>query len=366
MADHTALTEADLAAVDELLADADSARTSSYPGDRADRQPVHTVYVPADRFHPELAQEWGAAAAAALAKDAPGPEDLAAATGLDADEVDAVWAGMVAKLESEPIEDLRVDLEDGYGTRPDEQEDRHAVAAGEAIAAAVKAGIAPPFLGIRFKSLEGGTRRRGLRSLDLVLGALLAEGPLPAGWVVTLPKVTSVAQVQRVRRRLRASGAGVRPGRACARLRDPGGDAAGDPVERRHRRGRADAACRGRAAARRCTSAPTTTPRAGHFRRPSGDGPPLRRPREVGHATGRGGHRRPGQRRLDQHHPGRRPGRGPLGLGLARPARAPLTGARLLSGLGPPSGPAADPLHRDVHVLPQRAWSGPARASTRT
>ena len=196
MADHIALTEADLAAVDDLLADADSARTSSYPGDRADRQPVHTVYVPADRFHPELAQEWGAAATAALTKDAPGPSDLAAATELDPDEVEAVWERVVAKLESEPIEDLRVDLEDGYGTRPDEEEDRHAVAAGEAIAAAVKAGTAPPFLGIRFKSLEGGTRRRGLRSLDLVLGALLAAGPLPAGWVVTLPKVTSVAQVR--------------------------------------------------------------------------------------------------------------------------------------------------------------------------
>ncbi len=195
MADRTALTENDLAAIDVLLTEADSARTSSYPGDRADRQPVHTVYVPADRFHPELAQEWGAAAAAALAKDASGPEELAAATGLDADEVGAVWARAVAKLESEPIEDLRVDLEDGYGTRPDEQEDRDAVAAGGAIAAAVRAGNAPPFLGIRFKSLEGGTRRRGLRSLDLVLGALLAVGPLPAGWVVTLPKVTSVAQV---------------------------------------------------------------------------------------------------------------------------------------------------------------------------
>ena len=146
-------------------------------------------------FIRELTQEWGAAAAAALAKDAPRPQDLAAATGLDVDEVGAVWARMVAKLESEPIEDLRVDLEDGYGTRPDEEEDRHAVAAGEAIAAAVKAGSAPPFLGIRFKSLEGGTRRRGLRSLDLVLGALLADGPLPAGWVVTLPKVTSVSQV---------------------------------------------------------------------------------------------------------------------------------------------------------------------------
>ena len=181
MADHIALTEADLAAVDDLLAEADSARTSSYPGDRADRQPVHTVYVPADRFHPELAREWGAAATAALTKDAPGPSDLAAATELDPDEVEAVWERVVAKLESEPIEDLRVDLEDGYGTRPDEEEDRHAVGAGEAIAAAVQAGTAPPFLGIRFKSLEGGTRRRGLRSLDLVLGALLAAGPLPAG-----------------------------------------------------------------------------------------------------------------------------------------------------------------------------------------
>ncbi len=57
-------------------------------------------------------------------------------------------------------------------------------------------GVAPPFLGIRFKSLEGATRRRGLRSLDLVLGALLDAGPLPAGWVVTLPKVTSVDQVR--------------------------------------------------------------------------------------------------------------------------------------------------------------------------
>ena len=61
----------------------------------------------------------------------------------------------------------------------------------------MRAGAAPPFLGIRFKSLEGGTRRRGLRSLDLVLDSLLSEvALLPPGWVVTLPKVTSVAQVR--------------------------------------------------------------------------------------------------------------------------------------------------------------------------
>jgi len=190
-----ALAEADLAAVDTLLDSADAERLANYPGDRTDRQPVHTVYVPADRFHRDLVAEWGAAAAAALARHAPTAEDMAAVTGLAPEQVHDVWGPVSAKLDREPIEDLRVDLEDGYGQRPDEEEDRHALAAGHAIAAAVAGNVAPPFIGIRFKSLERGTRRRGLRTLDLVLGAVLSAGPLPGGWVVTLPKVTSVAQV---------------------------------------------------------------------------------------------------------------------------------------------------------------------------
>jgi hypothetical protein len=192
--DTPALTEADFAAVDSLLAAADAERADHYPGERTDRQPVHTVYVPADRFHSDLVLEWGAAAAAALARHAPTAEDMSAATGLDLEQVRAVWGAVIGKLEREPIEDLRVDLEDGYGQRPDEEEDRHALAAGHAIAAAVATNVAPPFIGIRFKSLEAGTRRRGLRTIDLVLGAVLSAGPLPGGWVVTLPKVTSVAQ----------------------------------------------------------------------------------------------------------------------------------------------------------------------------
>jgi citrate lyase beta subunit len=194
-APRRALGEDDLAALDAALAPADARRRSRYPGDRTDRQPVHTVYVPADRFHPGLGPAWGAAAAAALAADAPGPDELAAVVGLPVEEVRSVWDAIVAKLAAEPIEDLRVDLEDGYGSQPDEVEDRDAVAVGRALATTVAAGTAPPYLGLRFKSLEGGTRRRGLRSLDLVLGALLAEAPLPAGWVLTLPKVTSVEQV---------------------------------------------------------------------------------------------------------------------------------------------------------------------------
>ena len=190
------LSAADLDALDAALAPADAERLARYPGDRTDRQPVHTVYVPADRVAADLAAAWGARARAALHAHAPTPDALATATGLPAGEVRDVWDLVLAKLDREPVEDLRVDLEDGYGTRPDGEEDGHAVAAGTALAGAVAAGTAPPYVGVRFKSLEAGTRRRGLRSLDLLLGALLAGAALPPGFVVTLPKVTSVAQVE--------------------------------------------------------------------------------------------------------------------------------------------------------------------------
>lgn len=69
------------------------------------------------------------------------------------------------------------------------------MSAGATLARSVAAGTAPPFAGIRFKSFERATRRRGMRTLDLFLGALLDGGPLPPGFVVTLPKVTAVEQV---------------------------------------------------------------------------------------------------------------------------------------------------------------------------
>ena len=189
------LSEEDLEAIDRRLAADDAARERTYPGTLTTRQPVHTVYVPADQFHVEVAEEWGAAAYAALNRYAPRPEDMARITGLDLDAVRAVWPAVREKLRREPIEDLRIDLEDGYGTRPDDEEDMHAAMVGLELAAAVSTGSAPPFLGIRCKSLEPATRRRGLRTLDLVLRTLLEGAELPAGWVITLPKVTSVAQV---------------------------------------------------------------------------------------------------------------------------------------------------------------------------
>jgi citrate lyase beta subunit len=190
-----ALDEALFGELDERLAEADARLAGDYPGDPGTRQPVHTVYVPADRFSTGTVTEWGRTALALLDAHAPDAATLAAATGTDPAVAAQVFDRVRAKLSTEPVEDLRVDFEDGYGWRDDGTEDAAAVAVADALADLV--GV--PFAGIRFKCLERASRRRGLRTLDLVLARLLdrrgADG-LPPGFVVTLPKVTSVEQVE--------------------------------------------------------------------------------------------------------------------------------------------------------------------------
>ena len=181
--------------LDAVLADTDRLLAAAYPGDAGTRQPVHTVYIPADRCVPALPENWGTEALAAV--EAEGTlTGLAAEAGLSAELAAAVVPLVEAKLRSEPVEDLRLDFEDGYGIRPDEEEDGHARQAAAAVADAVAAGTAPPFVGIRFKSFEAATRARGVRTLDLFLAGLLAAGELPEGLVLTLPKVSTVEQVE--------------------------------------------------------------------------------------------------------------------------------------------------------------------------
>ena len=153
--------------VDALCAPADAALARFYPGPRRGRQPVHTVYVPADRITPGLVDSWSAAALPL--------------TGFLGDDV---RSRVEAKLRTEPIEDLRVDCEDGY-TGADEDADARSAAA--ALRAADRR---PPFLGIRIRSFEPPTRRRALRTLSIFLDAL--AGPC----IVTLPKVSHPAQVE--------------------------------------------------------------------------------------------------------------------------------------------------------------------------
>jgi citrate lyase beta subunit len=182
-----ALPEEVYGELDRLLTPGDALRLARYPGEWPQRQPVHTCYVPADAVVPELASAWGSAALDAL--DEHGLPDL----GLDHELVEQLLPRVRWKLATEPIEDLRVDAEDGYRGAPDHEDD-DVLRAAAAVAADAQAGIAPPSFGIRAKSLEAPTRRRGVRSLDLFLGTLGAEGPRQA--VVTLPKVTDIDQVK--------------------------------------------------------------------------------------------------------------------------------------------------------------------------
>lgn len=191
----TGLSDNDFATVDGMLNRTDALLAREYPGDDGRRQPVHTVYVPADKFVPGFIADWGMRAIDAV-RDHGGLELLCSDLGVPSDLAAGVAARVAEKLDTEPIEDLRLDFEDGYGDRGNAAEDADAVAAATAVAAAVTDGTAPPFIGIRFKCFELATRARGIRTLDLFIGGLVALGGLPEGLVLTLPKVSTVSQVE--------------------------------------------------------------------------------------------------------------------------------------------------------------------------
>ena len=166
-------------------------------GEGAERQPVHTVYGGAHLFRADTAPRLGARALEALDLYAPDAATLAQALGTDA-HAEAVWERVRAKLTREPVDDFRIDFEDGYGVRPDAEEDEHAEAAAREVARGMAEGKLPPFIGIRVKALTAETRARAVRTLHRFAETLLrtTNGVLPPGFVVTLPKVTVPEQTE--------------------------------------------------------------------------------------------------------------------------------------------------------------------------
>ncbi len=206
--------------LDARLAATDVALAERYPGPAPGRHPVHTVYIPADRYDAGAVADWGEAGSAALAEHGGDDAELAAVLGIPVQLLGPVRARVAAKLHREPVEDLRVDFEDGYGRRADAEEDADATAAGAVLGAARAARaaggsrpgpcarpggpaqvpglvppVAPPFAGLRCKSLEADTRARAVRTLDLFLAAYLAAGGDPGALIVTCPKVSTPEQV---------------------------------------------------------------------------------------------------------------------------------------------------------------------------
>ena len=169
-----------------------------YPGEADGRQPVHTVYGGAHLFTADTAPRLGALALRALDEFAPDAETFARAILLTPGvDPEAIYQRVRDKLRREPVEDYRLDFEDGYGVRPDAEEDATAIAGATAVARGLAEGTLPPFIGIRVKSLSGELARRAVRTLDLFLATLLdrAGGRLPPGFAVTLPKITVADQV---------------------------------------------------------------------------------------------------------------------------------------------------------------------------
>lgn len=190
------LHEDSMAGWGERLGTVSARLGDDFPGEGAGRQPVHTVYGGAHLFAANTAERLGALSLAALEQWVRGPEDLASILDIPIALATPVHRLVVEKLRREPVEDFRIDFEDGYGHRPDDEEDGHASSAAEELATGMKAGTLPPFSGIRIKSLSGELHRRSLRTLDLfITTAVEAGGLLPPGFTVTLPKVQDVEQV---------------------------------------------------------------------------------------------------------------------------------------------------------------------------
>jgi len=223
------LSDQSIKPIAERLQAANHVFMQGYPGETGGRQPVHTVYGGAHLFKADSVQRLGTIAERVLQEYAADfvvfaqtiglpdverlPDVLSYAHGLkarlesDPDTVRlenkpawlafTIFSRVQEKLRREPVEDFRIDFEDGYGNRPDAEEDGHAESAAIEVANGMAAGTLPPFIGIRIKPFTEELRHRSTRTLDIFVSTVLEKtgGKLPANFVVTLPKITIPEQV---------------------------------------------------------------------------------------------------------------------------------------------------------------------------
>ncbi len=192
-----------LSAQVHALREANLAFSRRYPGESGVRQPVHTVYGGGHLFRSDTPRKLGDVALRALEEYAPDAATFARAIGLSEGVApndslaSAVYGRVREKLKREPVEDFRIDFEDGYGARPDAEEDGHVAQAAREVAKGAGANTLPAYIGIRVKPFNEEWRRRSVRTLDVFLTTLTRElgGRIPSGLVVTVPKITVVEQV---------------------------------------------------------------------------------------------------------------------------------------------------------------------------
>ncbi|MEP6705179.1 MAG: phosphoenolpyruvate kinase, partial [Acidobacteriota bacterium] len=167
-----------------------------FPGETGRRQPVHTVYGGAHLFKADTAVRLGQLGLRSFEGFAPDAATFGAALDIPDGIRETIYERVREKLSREAVEDFRIDFEDGYGTRPDAEEDGHAVSAAEEVAKGIPEGTLPPFIGIRIKTFSEELHSRSIRTLDLFLSTLVrSAGRLPDNFVVTFPKIVTPEQV---------------------------------------------------------------------------------------------------------------------------------------------------------------------------
>ena len=161
------------------------------------RQPLQTLYVAADRVSRSTVADFGAEALRLIEAHAWDADAFVDAFGVPEGVADRTRDRTLVKLERRPVEDLRVDFEDGYGMRDDEEEDRHAEAAARVVLEARGDPAAPPSFGLRVKSFDDERlAARSVRSLERFVSTVVdGAAGLPDGFIVTFPKVTDPDQV---------------------------------------------------------------------------------------------------------------------------------------------------------------------------
>ena len=176
------------------LSSANKAFQNLYPGDRPERQPVHTVYGGAQLFKSETISKMRRTAESHFWAYSPDATTLANVLKLSGslEFCENIYRKILEKLETEAVEDFRIDFEDGYGNRPDEEEDETAAYTAKELAEGMKNRTISPFIGIRIKPFSEDMKVRSIRTLDIFITTLaeVTGGKLPDNFVVTLPKVT--------------------------------------------------------------------------------------------------------------------------------------------------------------------------------
>lgn len=198
MSIRTSLSDKRVSKALSKISDAQERVAARYPGDSGARQPVHTVYGGAQIFTAETARKLGDVALRSLETYAGDAKAFAEVIGVAPELAGKVYERVIEKLKREPVEDFRIDFEDGYGNRPDDEEDGHAASTAVEVGRALDAGVLPPFIGIRIKPFNRELAARSIRTLDIFLTTLLETtgGRLPPNFVVTLPKIMSRTDVE--------------------------------------------------------------------------------------------------------------------------------------------------------------------------